>query len=49
MPLTFSIANGIAIGFITYPIIKGLGGKIKEVSILSWMLAILFIIRYIYV
>jgi len=49
MPLTYSIANGIAIGFITYPIVKGFGGKIKEVSLLTWILAILFIIRYIYV
>ncbi|MFC1558041.1 NCS2 family permease [candidate division KSB1 bacterium] len=49
MPLTFSIANGIAIGFITYPVIKGFGGKRKEVSILTWVLAILFIIRYIYI
>ena len=49
MPLTFSIANGIAIGFVTYPLVKGLGGKIKDVSLLTWCLAILFIIRYIYV
>jgi len=46
MPLTYSIANGIAIGFILYPIIKGFSGKYKEVHWLSWILCALFLFRF---
>lgn len=49
IPLTFSIANGIALGFITYPFIKTLGGKYKEVSIATWILALFFLFRYFYI
>ncbi len=48
MPLTYSIANGIAIGFILYPIIKGLSGKVREVHWLSWILCALFIFRFLF-
>ncbi|MFN3327468.1 MAG: NCS2 family permease, partial [Fervidobacterium pennivorans] len=43
IPFTYSIANGIALGIITYPIVKTLSGKRKEVHWFTWMLAILFI------
>ncbi|HOK34104.1 MAG TPA: NCS2 family permease, partial [Fervidobacterium sp.] len=43
IPFTYSIANGIALGIITYPIIKALSGKWKEVHWFTWLLAILFI------
>lgn len=46
IPLTFSIANGLAIGFITYPLIKLLSGRGKEVHWLVYVLAVLFIARY---
>lgn len=43
MPLTFSIADGIALGFITYTIAKVLGGKAKQIGIAVWvMTAVLF-------
>jgi adenine/guanine/hypoxanthine permease len=48
MPLTFSIANGLALGFITYPLIKLLSGRGREVSILVYVLAALFILRFVY-
>jgi len=48
IPLTFSIANGLAIGFITYPVIKLLGGRGKEVHWLVYLLAALFIARYVF-
>ena len=48
MPLTFSIANGLALGFITYPVIKILAGRAREVSVLVYVLAALFILRYVY-
>ncbi|NDV89918.1 NCS2 family permease [Alteromonas sp. 345S023] len=46
MPLTFSISEGIALGFITYVGIKVSTGKFREVSGLTYALAIIFILRY---
>jgi AGZA family xanthine/uracil permease-like MFS transporter len=48
MPLTFSIANGLALGFISYPVIKLLAGRGREVSPLVYVLAALFVVRYWY-
>lgn len=47
MPFTYSIANGIACGIIFYPIMKLVVGKRKEVHPLMYILAILFVLRYI--
>lgn len=47
MPLSYGIANGLAAGFIAYPIMKIAAGKGKKVSIIAYILAILFIIRFI--
>ena len=46
MPLSYSIANGIAAGMIIYPITKIASGKAKEVHPGIYILAILFIIRF---
>jgi AGZA family xanthine/uracil permease-like MFS transporter len=46
MPLTYSIANGLAMGFVSYPIIKLLSGKGREVHWLVYVLACLFLLRY---
>jgi AGZA family xanthine/uracil permease-like MFS transporter len=48
MPLTFSIANGLALGFIFYPLLKVLTGRRREASPLVYVLAALFILRYVY-
>lgn len=48
MPLTFSIATGIAFGFISYAALKLFTGKGKEVSWLVYLLAALFILRFVY-
>jgi len=48
MPLTFSIATGIAIGFISYSAIKLFTGRAKEVHWLVYLLAALFILRFVY-
>lgn len=45
MPLTSSIANGFAFGFISYSFMKTLGGKAKEVSVIMWLVSIAFIIN----
>lgn len=47
MPFTYSIANGIAIGMIFYPIVKIATGKGKEVDKILYIFAILFILRFI--
>lgn len=48
MPLTYSIANGIALGIITYPIVKLFSGRAKQVHWLTWILAILFVLYLIF-
>jgi len=48
MPLTFSIANGLALGFIFYPLLKVLTGRWREASPLVYILAGLFVLRYVY-
>jgi len=48
IPLTYSIANGIALGFITYPLIKLLSGKGRKVHGLIYILGILFAIKFIW-
>ncbi len=45
MPLTFSIANGIAFGFISWTVIKLLSGRYKDINSALWILSILFIIK----
>lgn len=46
MPLTNSIANGIAAGIITYPIIKAAVGDIQDTRPGQWILAGLFVVYY---
>ncbi|MCX7918484.1 MAG: NCS2 family permease [bacterium] len=46
MPLTYNIAHGLAFGFISYPILKLLSGKGKEVNWLMYVLGAIFILRY---
>lgn len=44
MPLTFSIANGIAFGMIAYPFVKWATGRKKEVPVTVYILALLFFV-----
>jgi adenine/guanine/hypoxanthine permease len=46
MPLTFSIANGIALGFIAYAAVKLLSGRFAEARPAMIVLALLFIVKY---
>jgi AGZA family xanthine/uracil permease-like MFS transporter len=46
IPFTFSIADGIGIGFISYVIIKAFSGKIKDIHPLMWGLAALFVLYF---
>ncbi len=47
MPLTFSISNGIALGFITYTVMKAGTGKFSDISIAMYALSILFVFKLI--
>ncbi|WP_417614980.1 NCS2 family permease [Oceanisphaera sp.] len=46
MPFSFSIANGIAFGFISFVAVKLLAGRHKEVSPVVWALAIMFALKF---
>lgn len=48
MPLTYSISDGIAFGIISYVILHVFGGKAKDVKPLMYILAVLFILKYIF-
>ena len=48
IPLSFSIADGIAVGFITYVGVKTLTGRAAEVSFGAWFLAAIFLARFIF-
>lgn len=47
MPLTYSIAEGIVFGMVSYTALKILTGKLKDVSIIMIVLSILFILKFI--
>jgi len=50
MPFMYSISEGIAVGIISYVIINLVTGKAKEkkISVLMYVLAVLFILKYIF-
>ena len=48
IPLTFSIANGIALGFIAYIAIKIFTGKLKSISSGAWFLGLVFLSKFIF-
>jgi AGZA family xanthine/uracil permease-like MFS transporter len=47
MPLTFSIAYGIAAGIISYPIVKAAQGRVRDVSVGQWLLAAAFVVYFV--
>ncbi len=47
MPFMYSISEGIAMGVISYVILKLVSGKAKDVTVLMYVLAVLFIVKYI--
>ncbi|HYD04543.1 MAG TPA: NCS2 family permease [Reyranella sp.] len=49
MPFTFSIAEGIAFGFLAYTVIKIVAGKFSEIHPAVGILAVLFVIKYVYI
>jgi Permeases len=49
MPLAYSISDGILIGVISYVLCHAVAGKFKEISVTMWVLAVLFICKYIFI
>lgn len=46
MPLAYSIAEGIVFGMLAYVLLKALSGRFREVSVVMWVLAILFVLKF---
>jgi AGZA family xanthine/uracil permease-like MFS transporter len=49
IPLSFSIANGLAFGFTAYSLLKVLRGKFRQVNWFVYLLTALFILRFLYI
>lgn len=48
MPFSFSISDGIAVGFIAYALIKALTGQAQQVPVSVWVIAVLFMLRFVF-
>jgi len=48
IPFSFRITEGIALGFISYTVLKIFSGKWREVPMLMWLFSLVFALRYIY-
>lgn len=48
MPFTYSVANGVAFGFITYAALKLLTGRARDVPIIVWIIAVVFVFKFYY-
>ncbi|AFK62619.1 permease [Advenella kashmirensis WT001] len=46
MPFTYSIAEGIAFGFISYVVIKAFTGRFRDIHIATLIIALLFVLRF---
>ena len=49
MPLAYSISDGILLGVISYVLCHAVAGRFKDISITMWILAALFICKYIFI
>ncbi len=49
IPLTYSISSGLALGFISYPLVKVISGRGREVSWVIYAVAVILIVRYMFV
>ncbi len=47
MPLAYSIAEGIVFGILSFVILKTISGKYKEIPIVTWILFVIFILKFI--
>ena len=47
MPFTYSIANGVSFGFITYAVLKLLTGRARDVKPIVWVIAAVFLFKFV--
>ncbi|MGQ9663248.1 MAG: NCS2 family permease [Kiritimatiellia bacterium] len=49
IPLSYSIADGLALGFVSYPVVKLLAGKGKSVGVLMYVLALVLVAYFVFI
>jgi AGZA family xanthine/uracil permease-like MFS transporter len=49
IPFTYSISDGLALGLVSYPLVKVLGGRPREARPASWVLAGLLLVYFLMV
>jgi adenine/guanine/hypoxanthine permease len=49
IPFSYSIADGLALGFISYTIIKAFSGRSRQISWLTYVLAIVLVLYFVFV
>ena len=48
IPFAFSIAAGLSVGLIAYPLLKTFAGKAEDVPVITWILAAIFVARFVF-
>ena len=46
MPFAYSIADGIVYGILAYVILKAVTGKFKDITVVTWILFVIFVLRF---
>jgi xanthine/uracil/vitamin C permease (AzgA family) len=49
IPFSYSIADGLALGFISYAIVKGFSGRARGIGWLTYLLAIVLVVYFVFV
>jgi AGZA family xanthine/uracil permease-like MFS transporter len=49
IPLAYSIADGLALGFVSYPVLKLLSGRGRQIGAMSYVMAGLLVIYFVFV
>jgi len=49
IPFSYSIADGLALGFISYAVVKGFSGRAREISWLTYLLTIVLVLYFVFV
>jgi AGZA family xanthine/uracil permease-like MFS transporter len=46
MPFAYSIAEGIVYGVLSYVLLKTATGKFKDIPVVTWVLSVIFVLRF---
>jgi len=49
IPFSYSIADGLALGFISYAVVKASSGRVREISWLTYLLTTVFVLYFLLV